>query len=326
MAEFSVLFVGLGSIGRRHLRNLHVVSRKLGLDVTVEALRHAGGALEPDVAGLLSAQHMVSSSLKDSYDIVFVCNPSQMHVETLHALKDKGRFFFVEKPVAVEPISEPMMRSLGDPRRYCVACPLRHSLVYEAIRDFTARNRVLSARALCTSYLPEWRSKADYRRLYSARRDSGGVKVDLIHEFDYLFSLFGFPETACLLERKVSNLEIECSDVAVFAAMYPKMSLEVHLDYFGRKAERTLRLWTPDDIVEFDFIGGTQTSLRTGASSHKGDASFEAAYLREMERFVRFANGDGENVNDLCFANGVLSEVFSAGRTVLQTRTEGWRA
>ena len=180
MAEFSVLFVGLGSIGRRHLRNLHVVSRKLGLDVTVEALRHAGGALEPDVAGLLSAQHMVSSSLKDSYDIVFVCNPSQMHVETLHALKDKGRFFFVEKPVAVEPISEPMMRSLGDPRRYCVACPLRHSLVYEAIRDFTARNRVLSARALCTSYLPEWRSKADYRRLYSARRDSGGT--DLVQD------------------------------------------------------------------------------------------------------------------------------------------------
>ena len=319
MADLSALFVGLGSIGKRHLRNLHAVAEKLRLDVSVEALRHAGGALEPDVAILLSAQHMKFSSLRDSYDLVFVCNPSQMHVETVLALKDRGKHFFVEKPVAVAPIPESVMLRLGDHARYCVACPLRHTAVYEAIRDFIARNRVLSARAVCTSYLPEWRPNADYRRLYSARRDSGGVKVDLIHEFDYLFSLFGFPENSCLLERRVSDLEIECPDVALFAAMYPRMSLEIHLDYFGRKDERTLRLWTPDDIVDFDFLGGTQTSLRTGESLHIGDASRGEMFMREMEQFVRFANGDGDNENDLCFANSVLTEVFSAARAEPKT-------
>lgn len=312
MGKTRVLFVGLGSIGCRHLGNLRSVFEERGRSVEVEALRHAASALPPDVSSMVSRQHVNTTTLRDDYDMVFVCNPSQMHVDTLLELRDKGRFFFVEKPVSVAPISEAIMESLGDPCRYVVACPLRHSAMYAAIREFVEGRRVLSAEARCSSYLPDWRPGVDYSSLYSARHDSGGVKIDLIHEFDYLFSLFGIPKSSNLVEAKVSDLKIDCPDVALYSGISDSVALQVHLDYFGRKSDRTLRLCTSDDVVEFDFISGTRRSLAFGTVEQVGDIDRNSMYLREMKAFVDCAEGRTRNINDLLFANSVLAAVCEA--------------
>ena len=305
-----VLFVGLGSIGRRHLRNLYQVASQIGLKMEVDALRHDGSlTLAPEIQCLIDKQYTSISDLNVPYDLILICNPSQMHIETLLALKDIGKTFFVEKPVSVKPISDVTMKRLGDPSRYRVACPLRHTSVFRAIRDFVAGNKVLSARAICSSYLPDWRPGVDYSKLYSARRESGGVKVDLVHEFDYLFTVFGFPAKSALFESKISDLAIECADVALFMGMYPTMSLEVRLDYFGRKAERSLTLWTPDDVVSFDFISGKRKSLVSGNEFLVGDKDRNDMYLSEMTSLLMLVKGEGDNVNDLHFANKVISEV-----------------
>ena len=309
MGKTRVLFVGLGSIGRRHLGNLRSVFEERGRRVEVEALRHAVSALPSEVSAMISRQHVNAANLRDDYDMVFVCNPSQMHVDTLLELRDKGKFFFVEKPVSVAPIPEATMESLGDPSRYVVACPLRHSAMYAAIREFVAGSRVLSAEARCSSYLPDWRPGVDYSSLYSARRDSGGVKIDLIHEFDYLFSLFGIPTTSNLVEAKVSSLKIDCPDVALYSGISDGVALQVHLDYFGRKPDRTLRLCTADDVVEFDFISGRRRNLTSGVVEQVGDFDRNAMYLREMKSFVDCAEGKALNINDLRFANSVLAAV-----------------
>ena len=312
MDETKALFVGLGSIGRRHLRNLHSVMEKRGRIITVDALRHGSGMLPSDVAAMIFRQHVDTTTLRDDYDMVFVCNPSQMHVDTLRSLKNRGRFFFVEKPVATSPISDEIMDSLGDLSRYVVACPLRHSSVYASICKFASENRVFSAEARCSSYLPDWRPGVDYSTLYSARRDSGGVKVDLIHEFDYLFSIFGIPEESNLVEAKVSDLKIECPDVALYSGVSRGTALQVHLDYFGRKPDRSIRLCTPDDVVEFDFISGIRRSLTSGSVEQVGDVDRNAMYLREMSAFIDCTEGTGRNINDLRLANSVLAAVCGA--------------
>jgi len=49
-----VLFVGLGSIGTRHLKNLHAVAAQKGIPVRAWALRSSARALPEETRALLA--------------------------------------------------------------------------------------------------------------------------------------------------------------------------------------------------------------------------------------------------------------------------------
>ena len=56
MGNVTALFIGLGSIGTRHLKNLHAICEKQGLTLCAHALRSdLNRPLRPGVAELLAA-------------------------------------------------------------------------------------------------------------------------------------------------------------------------------------------------------------------------------------------------------------------------------
>ena len=72
-----VLFVGIGSIGTRHLKNLHTVANERGLSLDVTALRSSSRELPAETARLLNRQ---ISALDDTvYDLTGcpVANPTR---------------------------------------------------------------------------------------------------------------------------------------------------------------------------------------------------------------------------------------------------------
>ena len=295
MADLTVGFVGLGSIGRRHLGNLVEACADRGLKAKVLALRHSSLTdLDKCVSSRLSGQFFSADDMPPC-DLLFICNPTQLHQYAIEKMHGKSGKIFVEKPVFSRHLSGDELKGLGDLRRYRVACPLRHTKTFSDLRNYVKARRVYSARAICSSYLPEWRRGADYRKLYCASADSGGVVTDLIHEFDYLVSLFGFPMKSALYAPKVSNLEIDSPDLAVFIAEYADKAVELHLDYFGRRAQRHCEVLSENETVTFDFL--------------KEPGGMESAYKAEMNDFLNFALDDGPNANPLDFANDILGMI-----------------
>lgn len=294
--SLTACFVGLGSIGKRHLKNLVTICAERGTSLSVDALRHAPSPLAADIAPLIRTEYYNLDALPH-YDLIFICNPSQSHYETLCALNDKADHFFIEKPVFTRPLSDEALRPFADEKKYYVACPLRHTKTFAALKEFVSSHPIYSVRSICSSYLPDWRPGVDYRKLYSASKESGGVALDLIHEFDYLFALFGFPEESKLIARHVSRLEIESSDVVSYVAAYPDKTLELHLDYFGRAPQRCCEIFTEDEMVRFDY-------LTAGEERNAG-------YMREMRGFLGFATGDAQNINSVPFSNEVLRQVLN---------------
>ena len=90
------------------------------------------------------------------------------------------------------------------------------------------------------------------------------MKLDLIHEFDYLFTLFGLPKESCILDGKFSDLELKSVDGMSFVGKYPDKTLELHLDYYGRIARREIELYTAEDVVVCDFINAEIRFLKSG--------------------------------------------------------------
>lgn len=293
-----ICFVGTGSIGKRHIRNVWNVARERGMDVELHALRSSHTDLEKDIQPLIKRQAYSYGELDDFYDAAYIANPTSLHYETILQLQDKCHNFFVEKPVfnSTNPdISK--IRQQKDLLFY-VACPLRYTQVLDEARKVAETEHVISAKAISSSYLPDWRPDVDYRKIYSAHKSQGGgVVIDLIHEWDYLISLFGFPAKVHMLAGKFSDLEIDSEDLAVYIARYEDKLVELHLDYFGRETQRSLEVFTPRNHYLFDIAGSRV--IKNGETILTFDEDGNRKYIEETKHFFHLMEHKEENTNSL---------------------------
>ncbi|MGI6117377.1 MAG: Gfo/Idh/MocA family protein [Bilifractor sp.] len=266
MSRLKVCFCGVGSIARRHINNLDSICSGQGTGLVIDALRHSETPLPPETAGKICHVYTDISQMPDDYDVIFITNPTSMHLETLKKTHGKGKHFFIEKPlVSLDQLDQVPGFRCREESVYYVACPLRYCHVIRYLKEHVDKNEVLSARCISSSYLPEWRPGTDYRKTYSAHRDmGGGVAIDLIHEWDYIRYLFGDPERILYSGGKISGLEIDSDDYALYIARYRDKIVELHLDYFGRKTIREVMLMTESDTIIGDIAGSRVRYLKSG--------------------------------------------------------------
>lgn len=311
--RISALFIGLGSIGTRHLNSLAALCAERGIALRADALRSdLSRPLRPGAAEKLHAQFtaLTDPAALPHYDLAFITNPTSLHAEALRQVYGRAGALFIEKPIfSAEQTGLALGELLPAGQKAYVAAPMRWSAVMLALKEWLAAHpdqRPYSARVICSSYLPGWRPGVDYRTVYSAHREmGGGVTIDLIHEWDYLVGLFGKPQALYNFKGTYSELEIDSDDLSVYIAKYPAMLAEVHLDYFGRQYRRSIELFTREGTLTADFGAATLT-LPDGSVQEYRETT-DAWYRREMEYFLDYAlHGVGESVNTPADALGVL--------------------
>ncbi len=264
MKKYRIAFCGCGSIAKRHIGNLAEIFSAGGDAFEIDLIRHAGRTADADIKELVSHVYSVEDRIQGEYDAVFVTNPTSMHYSTIVKYAKYTDNFFIEKPIFDN--TELRLDDISFRNKVIyVACPLRYSGVLQYIKNNISYRKAYSVRATSSSYLPDWRAGVDYRKTYSAKRQlGGGVSIDLIHEWDYLTHLFGFPEKAYSIIDKKSDLEIDSDDIAIYISRYKDKTVELHLDYFGRKTIRTLELFMPDETIVGDFAASEIRFLKTG--------------------------------------------------------------
>ena len=314
MPSLTALFVGLGSIGTRHLNNLAALCAQRGLTLRADALRSdPARPLRPGAAELLHAQFTAldDPAALPRYDLAFITNPTSLHAGALKLLRGRAGALFIEKPiVSAEQADMALDELVPAGQKAYVAAPMRWCGAMLALKRRLASGAdgaPYCARVICSSYLPDWRPGVDYRTVYSARRAlGGGVTIDLIHEWDYLVDLFGPPCELYNFKGQYSELEVDSDDVSLYIARWPRMLGEVHLDYFGRGYRRSIELFTPSGSLAADFGAGTLTLPDGTVEQYPGDVN--RRYLREMEYFLDYALGDEpESLNPPATALAVLN-------------------
>lgn len=287
MQQLKVCFIGVGSIAKRHIRNLQSVCNARGIQLQIDAYRHS--AHSNLIEGIQNSFYEIDKVPND-YDVIFITNPTELHLETLKQFHDKGKHFFIEKPVVSQnQISLAKQVLLKNNSVYYVACPLRYNAVIQYIKKNVCLDDMISARSISSSYLPDWRPGQDYRQTYSAHKNlGGGVSIDLIHEWDYLTYIFGWPNHVKSFVGKKSDLEIDSDDYAIYIAEFDKQIAELHLDYFGRKTIREIQLFTKDDTIIGDIANNKITFLTTGKVIEFKEER-DDFQKRELEHFLDMA-------------------------------------
>ena len=309
MQKLKVCFIGVGSIARRHISNLNTVCAERGISLEIDAFSRSG----KNENGLVGHVFNSTEDMPLDYDAVFITNPTEYHLDALKRFHSAGKHFFIEKPVV-------SLRQLDAAREfetregsvYYVACPLRYNAVIQYIKGNIDPGEVISVRCISSSYLPDWRPGQDYRKTYSARKEfGGGVSIDLIHEWDYITWLFGKPELVRTLIGRKSDLEIDSDDFALYIAEYADKTVELHLDYYGRKTIREIQLFTKNDTIVGDLVNNRVEYLvsgeKIGFQEQRNDYQ-----RRELDHFLDMILG--KVPADNFFAHGIEVLDLTQGR------------
>lgn len=309
MKHYNIAFVGLGSIGIRHFNNVSNLLESRRDSHSFDYYCSDMNKIVPEyIKTKVEGQYLFGDRVvaNKMYDAVFITNPTSLHYETISKFKNHTKSLFIEKPIfdSAE-VDESLLDEIKDIPSY-VACPLRYNPVLQYVKENINYKDAIAVRAISSSYLPDWRPGHDYRKCYSAQRDmGGGVGIDLIHEWDYLTTFFGMPQKVYSIQDKISSLEIDSEDIAIYIAKTEKTTIELHLDYFGRKPLRSMDIFLPDETIHCDISNGIINYMKEGRII-EFNTERNAFQLKEIEHFFDIINGIIPNDSDARHAYQVL--------------------
>jgi predicted dehydrogenase len=253
------LIAGLGSIGRRHFRNLSALGEK---DIVL--LRTRKTTLPDDeLAGYPVETDLKEALEKHKPDAVIVGNPTSMHLDVAIPAAEAGCHILLEKPVShsLDRLDILQETALKSGSRILVGFQFRFHPTLNKTRELIAENRlgkILSVHTHWGEYLPQWHPWEDYRQSYAARADlGGGVNVTLTHPLDYLRYLLGEVESLWSFNGHVSPLEIDVEDVAEIGLKFRSGAVGgVHVNYFQRPPVHRLEIVGTNGALRWDNADG----------------------------------------------------------------------
>lgn len=291
------LICGLGSIGRRHLKNL----RALG-ETDILLLRSHQSTLPDDELNGYPTVTEITAALTHRPDAVIICNPTALHLEVAVPAAEAGCAILLEKPVShdLRRVEDLIKAVESNGNRLLVGYQFRFHPVLRKVKELLSTEkvgRITSFRAHWGEYLPGWHPWEDYRQSYSARPELGGGVINtLSHPLDYLRWFFGDPQEVWA-HTSSSGLGLDVEDTAEIGLCYQTgMTGSVHLDYIQQPPEHTLKIIGTSGTISFDNAASTCLIQRVGKS---GDELIEAPegfernqlFLDEMRHFLLVASG-----------------------------------
>jgi len=298
-----ILIAGLGSIGRRHLRNLVALGQR---DIMLFRTGHS--TLPEEELTVFPVETDLGVALAQKPDAVIIANPTALHLDIALPAAKAGCHLFIEKPIAAkwdERIETLSRIVLKDHLKTLVGFQFRFHPVLERIKEMIASGdigRLLSFRIHWGEYLPGWHPWEDYRLGYAARRDLGGGVVNtLCHPLDYVRWLFGEVESLAAMTGHVSDLELDVEDVAEISLKLANEGIgSVHLDYFQRPPAHWIAVNCENGAVHWDKASGAAKVYYVDGDQREIIAPPErfernALFLDEMQHFLALVNGEAES-------------------------------
>ena len=294
-----IVVIGGGSIGRRHLTNLH----KLGLKNLFCLKRQPDSNFENEFKAKVITTKQELKNLNPW--AAFVCTPTSRHIPDFELGQECGAHIFMEKPLAHERSSlqqaEGMLNKYN--KVFFIGFMLRyHPLVnrMKKLIDQEVLGKVLTARFSFGSYLPYWHPWEDYRQSYAARPELGGGVINTIsHEIDLIQYFFGIPQNLVANKRNLLALNIAVEEVADAIFNYEDKVVTLHLDYLQKDYQRVIELFCERGRIKWHWYDNAIFIEDHKSKSRKieGDTGFDVnqLYVDEIKHFLMLAE---EQVTD----------------------------
>jgi predicted dehydrogenase len=312
------LIAGLGSIGRRHFRNLIA----LGETDIVLLRSHRATLSDDELAGYPVETNLTEALKKHKPDAVIVANPTSLHLDIAIPAAEAGCHILLEKPVShsLDHLDILQQAAQKSGSKILVGFQFRYHPTLNKARELIQAGelgKVLTAHAHWGEYLPNWHPWEDYRQSYAARADlGGGVIVTLTHPLDYLRFILGDVDLLWSFNEHLSSLEMDVEDVAEIGLKFSSGAIGgVHLNYFQRPPVHQLEIVGTNGTLKWDNADGILHLQKMPAAfgsysaqppvavpeSFSPPEGFERnqLFIAQTKHFIDVAHGEAEPICNL---------------------------
>ena len=267
----NVLFIGLGSIGQRHLRNLNKISKDFNIyayrrKFTTPYLNNKNQPINTNLINKYKVRliNSLSNLKKLKINMVFICTPSSMHASEIIKIAKQKINIFVEKPVCTQFSDikkiEKILKKEKINTMVGYQLKFNHIIIYLKKKIEKISSNINFVQINHGESIKYFHPYEDYKESYTSNKKlGGGVVLTQIHEFDYmrfLFDNFKIKRVASV-NSKLSNLQIDVEDThtSIFQIMNSnkKIICNINLNYFEEPKNRIIKIICNNKVIIADL-------------------------------------------------------------------------
>ena len=327
----TILVIGYGSIGRRHIFNI-LKNTNFKIIVISKRNKIIKNDFKQIPQNILDNRLEISDSLEKSFlqnpKIAFISNETSKHISVGIKLAKKGIDIFIEKPLSnsLNDIKEFEKIIINKKLISMVGCNFRFFPPFKEIKklvDKKIMGQIYSIQLENNSYLPDWHPYENYEKGYAANKNlGGGVTLTQIHELDYLCWIFGLPIEVTTIMDKISTLKIDVDDISESIIKFANSSIaKIHLDFIQRPFYKSCKIigskgiisWNSDEnkIKLFDSKKQKWNEHKILNNYKLSSKKINQMYVDELLYFLNCVKKRNQPMNNLSEAKTILNVALS---------------
>ena len=298
------LIVGLGSMGKRRIRNLKCLKagEVFGFD-TLEARRKEA----EEKYGIKTFDNF-DKAMREQPDALIISTPPDLHVKYALEAARHDKHFFMEASVVDDGMNELVALCRNKKIVAAPSCTMRFQPSIKKMKELVD-SKVIGNILLFThhsgQYLPDWHPWEDYRKFYVAKKATGAAREIVSFELVWLEWVFGEIDTVSCFKGKLSSLEIDIDDAYQAIMKFKNKVLgNVLVDVISRVAERSCEIYGEKGNIRWEWGLGVKVytaddkkwkeyAEQAGARVAGYDEKIaEEPYIEEIGTFVEAVKGE----------------------------------
>jgi predicted dehydrogenase len=262
MRQWRILVCGVGSIGERHIGNLHALGQE---SIAVHRTR---GLPYRTINGAYPTFHDLTEALETfAPEIVLVCNPTALHLSTALQAARASCHVFVEKPVAHTLVGLAELEHIlsANNRFGMVGYMMRFHPLMRQMKAWLDQGddgiigTPIYVRITWGEHVPDWHPWEDYATSYAVWRElGGGPALTYSHDLDAIYWLLGEPTVVAAMPTRTSRLAGDAEHGMDWLLRFENgAGAHVHADFYTRPPIRNWELIGTNGRFVFDYYGGS---------------------------------------------------------------------
>lgn len=292
------LVVGLGSMGKRRIRNLLYLKEKdvIGFDVKQERCGEASQKYE------IETFKDISIALKQNPDAMIISTPPDLHMKYAKIAIEHNIHFFTEASVVQDEMDEVIKELEKTDLVGIPSCTMKYHPIVQKINDILKLEklgRVLYFSYHSGQYLPDWHPWEDYRKFYVSKKETGACREIVPFEIVWLMHTFGKIVDVMGEKAKITSLETDIDDIySILMNFTNNVKGMLIVDVISRVPIRNIKIFTENGVIIADWYeklikyfsksdGWEQIGIDDGVVE-KGYIHGDKMYIQEIDNFIQF--------------------------------------